>query len=31
MFGAAFSVEGGMLYITPDADWTYTETQTLPT
>ena len=28
MFGATFSVEGGMLYITPDADWTYTQTQT---
>lgn len=27
-FGAIFSVEGGMLYITPDANWTYTETKT---
>ncbi len=27
-FGATYSVEGGMLYITPDANWTYTETQT---
>ena len=27
-FGATFSVEGGTLHITPDANWTYTEPQT---